>query len=110
MRAPLLQALPQARSSLHPFEGWFLNVRGLFPAGEGAGYAGGIYSAAIDGIEIAEAAHPVPDAAGASAAQRMLTLVENLSADDLDGHGCVSIATRYDAWPAGGPPPPHGPI
>jgi len=34
-------------------------------------------------IEIAEAAHPVPDAAGASAAQRMLTLVENLSADDL---------------------------
>jgi len=26
----------------------------------------------------------------------------DLSADDLDGHGCVSIATRYDAWPAGG--------
>lgn len=26
----VLQALPQARSSLHPFEGWFLNVRGLF--------------------------------------------------------------------------------
>ena len=32
-----------------------LNVRGLFPAGEGAGYAGGILSAAIDGIEVAEA-------------------------------------------------------
>lgn len=32
-----------------------VNVRGLFPAGEGAGYAGGIYSAAIDGIEVAEA-------------------------------------------------------
>ncbi|MDP3490598.1 MAG: NAD(P)/FAD-dependent oxidoreductase [Phenylobacterium sp.] len=32
-----------------------LNVRGLFPAGEGAGYAGGIYSAAIDGIKVAEA-------------------------------------------------------
>jgi uncharacterized FAD-dependent dehydrogenase len=31
------------------------NVRGLFPAGEGAGYAGGILSAAIDGIEVAEA-------------------------------------------------------
>ncbi len=32
-----------------------LNVKGLFPAGEGAGYAGGILSAAIDGIEVAEA-------------------------------------------------------
>ncbi|TCK41812.1 hypothetical protein B0G84_0062 [Paraburkholderia sp. BL8N3] len=32
-----------------------INVEGLYPAGEGAGYAGGIYSAAIDGIEVAEA-------------------------------------------------------
>lgn len=32
-----------------------LNVERLFPAGEGAGYAGGILSAAIDGIKIAEA-------------------------------------------------------
>ena len=32
-----------------------LNVRGLYPAGEGAGYAGGIMSAAVDGIEAAEA-------------------------------------------------------
>ncbi len=32
-----------------------LNVRGLFPAGEGAGYAGGIMSAGVDGIEVAEA-------------------------------------------------------
>ncbi len=32
-----------------------LNLAGLFPAGEGAGYAGGILSAAIDGIKIAEA-------------------------------------------------------
>lgn len=31
-----------------------LNVAGLFPAGEGAGYAGGILSAAIDGIKVAE--------------------------------------------------------
>lgn len=31
------------------------NSRGLYPAGEGAGYAGGIYSAAIDGIKVAEA-------------------------------------------------------
>jgi uncharacterized FAD-dependent dehydrogenase len=29
-------------------------VRGLFPAGEGAGYAGGIVSAAIDGERAAE--------------------------------------------------------
>jgi uncharacterized FAD-dependent dehydrogenase len=32
-----------------------VNIDGLYPAGEGAGYAGGIYSAAIDGIEVAEA-------------------------------------------------------
>ena len=32
-----------------------INTQGLFPAGEGAGYAGGIMSAAIDGIKIAEA-------------------------------------------------------
>ena len=31
-----------------------LNVRGLYPAGEGAGYAGGIMSAGVDGIEVAE--------------------------------------------------------
>ena len=31
-----------------------LNIKGLFPAGEGAGYAGGIMSAAIDGVKIAE--------------------------------------------------------
>ncbi|MEB3160939.1 MAG: hypothetical protein VKL20_05720, partial [Synechocystis sp.] len=32
-----------------------LNTVGLYPAGEGAGYAGGILSAAIDGIKVAEA-------------------------------------------------------
>ena len=32
-----------------------LNTNGLYPAGEGAGYAGGILSAAVDGIEVAEA-------------------------------------------------------
>jgi uncharacterized FAD-dependent dehydrogenase len=32
-----------------------INTQGLFPAGEGAGYAGGIMSAAIDGIKVAEA-------------------------------------------------------
>jgi len=32
-----------------------LNTAGLFPAGEGAGYAGGILSASVDGIKVAEA-------------------------------------------------------
>ena len=32
-----------------------INVKGLYPAGEGAGYAGGIWSAGIDGIRVAEA-------------------------------------------------------
>jgi uncharacterized FAD-dependent dehydrogenase len=32
-----------------------LNIKGLYPAGEGAGYAGGILSAGVDGIRIAEA-------------------------------------------------------
>jgi len=31
------------------------NTRGLYPAGEGAGFAGGILSAAVDGIRVAEA-------------------------------------------------------
>jgi hypothetical protein len=36
-------------------DGQSVNTRGLFPAGEGAGYAGGILSAGVDGIRIAEA-------------------------------------------------------
>lgn len=32
-----------------------INTKGLYPAGEGAGYAGGIMSAGIDGIKVAEA-------------------------------------------------------
>ena len=36
------------------------NLRGLYPCGEGAGYAGGIVSAAVDGVRVAEAvAHPL---------------------------------------------------
>ncbi len=37
----------------HTFQS--LNTKGLFPAGEGAGYAGGILSAGVDGIKVAEA-------------------------------------------------------
>ncbi|MGK5026312.1 glycerate kinase type-2 family protein [Janthinobacterium sp. RB2R34] len=40
------------------------------------------YGVPCERIEIAEAAHPVPDAAGMQAAQRMLALVGNLSCDD----------------------------
>jgi uncharacterized FAD-dependent dehydrogenase len=32
-----------------------LNTQGLYPAGEGASYAGGILSAGVDGIKVAEA-------------------------------------------------------
>ena len=32
-----------------------LNTQGLYPAGEGAGYAGGILSAGVDGIKVAQA-------------------------------------------------------
>ena len=31
-----------------------VNLEGLYPCGEGAGYAGGIISAAVDGIKVAE--------------------------------------------------------
>lgn len=41
-----------------------LNTAGLFPAGEGAGYAGGILSAAVDGIKAAEAVAAVYVAKG----------------------------------------------
>jgi uncharacterized protein len=39
----------------HPAQYQSINTMGLYPAGEGAGYAGGIMSAAIDGIKVAEA-------------------------------------------------------
>jgi len=35
-------------------DGQSVTVRGLFPCGEGAGYAGGIVSSALDGIRAAE--------------------------------------------------------
>ena len=39
-----------AETLMHP------EVSGLFPAGEGAGYAGGITSSAVDGVKVAAAA------------------------------------------------------
>jgi hypothetical protein len=45
-----------------------VNTQGLYPAGEGAGYAGGIYSAAVDGIRVAEAVGRAMAGLGAAAA------------------------------------------
>jgi len=36
-------------------ESFVSSIGGLYPAGEGAGYAGGIMSSAVDGIRVAEA-------------------------------------------------------
>ena len=55
-----------------------LNVKGLYPAGEGAGYAGGILSAAIDGIKVAEAV-----ALGLRGPRRRLRLSYSSSLDRL---------------------------
>ncbi len=50
-------------------DGQSTNTRGLFPAGEGAGYAGGILSAGVDGIRVAEAV--ILDALGRGAEVEM---------------------------------------
>ena len=42
-------------------QGESVSVRGLFPAGEGAGYAGGIVSSAIDGMSAARRILGLPD-------------------------------------------------
>ena len=50
---------PETRSSspvrILRDENFVSNVKGIFPCGEGAGYAGGITSSAVDGIRTAEA-------------------------------------------------------
>jgi hypothetical protein len=54
-----------------------LNTRGLFPAGEGAGYAGGILSAGVDGLKVAEAvcrdALDLPPVGGFTKTDRLAT-------------------------------------
>ena len=47
---------PPVRVPRDPATGMHPAVRGLFPTGEGAGYAGGIGSAALDGERMADAA------------------------------------------------------
>ena len=51
---------PETRSSspvriVRDNDTYMSNIEGLYPCGEGAGYAGGIMTAAVDGIKIAEA-------------------------------------------------------
>ncbi len=57
-QADAVLTAPETRSSspvrIHRDENKMCAIRGLFPAGEGAGYAGGIMSAAVDGIVCAE--------------------------------------------------------
>ena len=60
-----------------------LNVRGLFPAGEGASYAGGILSAGVDGIKVAEAV-----ALSLLAEMQIITAVR-----DLPPHGFATTQT-----------------
>ena len=43
------------RIKRHEVDFQSINAKGLYPAGEGAGYAGGILSSAVDGIKVAEA-------------------------------------------------------
>ena len=55
-----IMTAPETRSSapvriLRDKENFMAEIIGLYPAGEGAGYAGGIMSAAVDGIKVAEA-------------------------------------------------------
>jgi uncharacterized FAD-dependent dehydrogenase len=50
-----IQRFEDRGKELHPQRYQSINTPGLYPAGEGAGYAGGIMSAAIDGIKVAEA-------------------------------------------------------
>ncbi|MDR0577955.1 MAG: FAD-dependent oxidoreductase [Candidatus Accumulibacter sp.] len=55
-----------------------LSVKGLYPAGEGAGYAGGILSAGIDGIRVAEAvALQIAAARGKNAGRRCFEVLES---------------------------------
>ena len=50
---------PETRSSssvrILRNDGFESNIKGIYPCGEGAGYAGGITSSAVDGIRTAEA-------------------------------------------------------
>jgi len=69
-------AMARAVEGEAKLRGWFDRLEGLVVTRYGHG-------AACDRIEIVEAAHPVPDVAGADAARRIQALVAGLTSDDL---------------------------
>ena len=66
--------------------------RGLYPAGEGAGYAGGIMSAAVDGIEVAEA---VARALLGAARGRLIAAVGAAPAQGQAAITCATAAVSF---------------
>ncbi len=54
LTAPETRSSSPVRLLRNPADGQSINLPGLYPCGEGAGYAGGIMSAAVDGIKQAE--------------------------------------------------------
>src|SRR5690606_5992264 len=63
-----------------------LNLRGLYPAGEGAGYAGGILSAGVDGIKVAEALAKAMLADLATTPGVMPGATSGITSGDTGGH------------------------
>jgi hydroxypyruvate reductase len=94
----MAQALEAAWPAQAALEGLVVTRYGhVPPRSPGAGVAR---------IEIVEAAHPVPDAAGLHAAQRMLTMTQGLTKDDLVicliSGGGSSLLTLPAQWQGGG--------
>ena len=94
----MAQALEAAWPSDAPLEGLVVTRYGhVPPRSPGAGTAR---------IEVVEAAHPVPDAAGLDAAQRMLTMAQGLTEHDLVicliSGGGSSLLTLPAQWAGGG--------
>ena len=65
--------------------GQSVNTRGLFPAGEGGGYAGGILSAGVDGIRIAEAVALSMTAGTAPLRAKLVAMSRAASGEGWDG-------------------------
>lgn len=94
----MAQAVEAAWPSDAPLEGLVVTRYGHVPLrSPGAGTAR---------IEVVEAAHPVPDAAGLDAAQRMMTLTQRLTENDLVicliSGGGSSLLTLPAQWEGGG--------
>ncbi|HEX7695293.1 MAG TPA: NAD(P)/FAD-dependent oxidoreductase [Sphingomonas sp.] len=86
-----------------------LNTAGLYPAGEGAGYAGGILSAAVDGIKVAEAVALSLSAEGLAEAVDAPG-AEHFNPPPQGGGGALSASEGADSVPLAIvlPPPPPG--